>query len=158
MLTVLNSYAHGYISVPVILACKNHGLFHILEENTDVSFQQLVAATNANEGYLRIALHMLQSLNWINSTHNDKYHLNRATAIYKQIPDEIGSLLSFPIQAYLEKENDTTLQPWISLSANRWHIKDPVWSTFLDGLLIITILLAMRERDWLRTTPDQLPL
>lgn len=27
MLTILNNYMHGYIAIPVILACKKHGLF-----------------------------------------------------------------------------------------------------------------------------------
>uniref|UniRef100_UPI00406C2D8D hypothetical protein n=1 Tax=Paenibacillus sp. FSL R10-2782 TaxID=2954661 RepID=UPI00406C2D8D len=51
MLTILNNYAYGYVTIPVILACKAQGLFDKLSYERPVHFTQLVKELRANHGY-----------------------------------------------------------------------------------------------------------
>ena len=65
MLDVINRYAHGFVAIPVILACKNKGFFEQLKHQGNTSLEQIIADTGANSGHLQVALRLLQSLGWL---------------------------------------------------------------------------------------------
>ena len=65
MLSLLNNYSHGYVVTAVVDSLKRAGVFHTLEENPWISSKDLVTKHAANEGYFYIALHLLESLGWL---------------------------------------------------------------------------------------------
>jgi len=154
MLSVLNNYSHGYVTIPVILACKKHGLFKVLNLAKPLAFIDLVKKLRANSGHLRTALYMLESLNWVSRNSKDEYLLTPESDIHRKIPRDIMKLMSFPMDAYLNKNREKhSLRTWIELSGRQWDICDPLMAVFLDGLLVITMLLALKDNNLL-TSPD----
>ena len=52
MLDVINRYAHGFVAVPVILACKQQGFFKLLASQAPLTSQEIARHINGNEGQL----------------------------------------------------------------------------------------------------------
>ena len=156
MLTILNNYMHGYVAVPVILACKKHGLFRTLHFEKTVLFADLVQKLHANSGHLRAALHMLESLQGVSRNSKDEYVLLPESGVFQKIPEEIIQLLSFPMNSYLKGEQKGyRLEKWIELSSRRWDVENRMFADFLDGMLVIPLLLALKEAGFLDSSDDQ---
>ncbi|MCX8131318.1 MAG: SDR family NAD(P)-dependent oxidoreductase [Clostridia bacterium] len=156
MLNVLFNYANGYIAVPVILACKTHGLFKKLDLEKPVLFTDLVKELQANSGYLRVALHILESLNWILRNDNDEYLLTPEAYIHLEIPETIIELMSFPMKDYLNKnQKKYRLRKWIELSSRGWDTDNPMLANFLDGMLVIPLLSALKDNNLLNSPENQ---
>jgi polyketide synthase PksM len=148
MLTVLNNYAHGYVVIPVIAACKEHGLFTMLHSDQPIAFDNMVTELRANSGHLRAALQMLESLNWVSRNSRDEYRLTPESAIYQKIPDDIKELMVFPFDEYLSQNpKKAGLGRWIGLSARRWDLDNSMMAGFLDGLLVIPLLLTLKRKN-----------
>ena len=148
MLTILNNYQHGFVAIPVVLACRRHGLFELCQVSAPLSFDVLVKELRANSGHLRVALHMLVSIQWLSHDDGDRYTLTPLSKLHRHIPEDITSLLSFPMHEYVSEPRDRlSLETWVEVSGRRWNIQDPAMAHFLDGLLMIPLLLALRERS-----------
>ncbi|MGD2088023.1 MAG: beta-ketoacyl synthase N-terminal-like domain-containing protein [Candidatus Aminicenantes bacterium] len=156
MLTILNNYSHGYVTIPVIHACKMHGLFKTLNLSKPLPFTDVVKELKANSGHLRAALHMLESLKWISRNNNDEYVLTPEAAIHQEIPHDMMDLMSFPMNDYLNKnQGKHSLKRWFERSGQRWHIGHPMIANFLDGMLVIPLLLALKENQLLNRPGNQ---
>lgn len=60
MLDLINRYAHGFVAIPTILACRERGLFGLLEEGGAMTSRQLAHELDANEGHLCVALRLFE--------------------------------------------------------------------------------------------------
>ena len=109
MLDVINRYAHGFVAVPVILACKEKGLFKLLQHHGSLTLEQIVERLGANAGHLQVALRMMQSLNWLERNEAGQYFLTDEADIYKEIPQEILDLYHLSIESYLIGEQQSGL-------------------------------------------------
>ncbi|WP_127530237.1 AprA-related methyltransferase [Paenibacillus kobensis] len=155
MLTILNDYSNGYVAVPVIAACSKQGLFSALSKAEPVSFHELAEKLGANQGFLRIALHMLESMNWIERCEGDAYIRKPQSDAHERIAAEAESLLSFPMKQYLRRnQSKLTLGQWITLSQRQWDLQDPVMARFMDGMLAMPLLLALKENGQLNSEAD----
>ncbi|NEP50915.1 MAG: polyketide synthase, partial [Moorea sp. SIO3C2] len=124
MLELINRYEHGFVSIPVILACREKGLFKLIKQKR-MTHQQIAKAMGANTGHLQVALRMMQSLGWLSKNEIDEYSLTDNTQAYLSIPKEILELYNLPIESYLlGKEKPGVLKSWIELSQQQWHIND----------------------------------
>lgn len=65
MLEVINTYNHGFVAIPVIIACKKRGLFNLLARERTLSCEQMSEQLKANSGHFQVALRMLKSLHWL---------------------------------------------------------------------------------------------
>jgi len=146
MLDILNRYAHGFVAIPTILACRQHGFFDLFFTHHTLSSQQLAHHLKGNEGHLRVVLRMLESLDWLNRHEDNTYSLTAKASVVEQIPADVTTLLRFPFDDYVtQRDADKHLQTWIEHSVARWYLSDTMWADFLDGLLIIPLLLALRR-------------
>lgn len=151
MLTIINNYAHGYVTIPVILACKKHGLFETLSLTRPISFPDLVSKLSANSGHLLTALKILESLKWITRSDSDEYLLAAEASTHRDIPEDIVELLSFPINEYLQKKSKRlSLKKWIQMSKKGWYLDDPRFAQFLDGMFVIPLLLTLIEKKFIK--------
>src|SRR5262245_3336001 len=100
MLEALNRYAHGFITVPVVVACRRRGLFEVLRTRGPIAAGPLARELGANEGHLRVALRLLQSLGWL-AVENDRFVPTPEAENERDIPDDAVALLELPIEAYL---------------------------------------------------------
>lgn len=149
MLEFLNRYAHGYLAIPVIMSCRKHGMFELFQDGqVDLSKKQLAKHLQANTGNLQIALRLLHSMNWIVPLNEDNNKYRLISKKYKLIPDDILDLFQFPFEDYLLNCNSSPpLYPWLLRSMQHWSINDSLLADFLDGLLVIPLLLAMRRYE-----------
>ncbi|MFB8795997.1 MAG: SDR family NAD(P)-dependent oxidoreductase [Microcoleus sp.] len=150
MLEIINRYAHGFVVIPVILACKQKGLFDLLQHQNSLTLEQITSRLGANSGHLQVALRMMRSLNWLERNEVGQYALTDGAEIHKKIPEEILDLYHLPVESYLKGEQQPgLLKDWIERSSQRWNIKDPVMADFLDGILVIPILLGLHKYNQL---------
>ena len=151
MLTLLNTYLHGVVSVPVIMALKDRGVFSLLDVESGSSLELICSETGANTGHLRVALYLLQSLGWVAEKSNKTYHRTGAGACIDGIPENAAELLFFPYDEYLVQEHRAlSLSGWITRSGDRWGSDDTLVGDFMDGLLAVPLLLALDRQGCLK--------
>ncbi|MCP4262401.1 MAG: SDR family NAD(P)-dependent oxidoreductase [Planctomycetes bacterium] len=146
MLDVINRYAHGFVAIPVILACKNKGFFEQLKHRENMSFEQIVDCTRANSGHLQVALRLLQSLGWLSRDATGAYMLTEEAESYRDIPEDIIEWYHLPLTNLLESEQGgQLLDKWIARSRQQWQVSKPLVADLLDGVLVVSILLAINQ-------------
>ncbi len=146
MLDILNRYTHGFIAIPVILACKNKGLFEHLNSQNKLTADTLAHTLGANGGHLQVALRLLHSLGWLSQDSAGAYTLTPEAYGYREIPEDILELLNFPIESYLlENSPKGSLRPWITRSVQQWKVSTPLLADFLDGMLVIPLFLTIHK-------------
>ncbi|NEP48072.1 MAG: hypothetical protein F6K65_04280 [Moorea sp. SIO3C2] len=158
MLELINRYQYGFVSIPVILACREKGLFDLIKQK-QMTHRQIANTLGANTGHLQVALKMMESLGWLSKNEVDEYSLTDNYQACWSIPEEILELYNLPIESYLlGKEKPGVLKSWIELSQQQWHINDKTIADFLDGVLIIPIMLALHKHNLLAVDQEQKPL
>jgi hypothetical protein len=99
MLDVINRYLHGFVAIPVILACRKKGLFELLEHHGRLTREQIVESLGSNGGHLQVALRMMRSLNWLERNKVGQYFLTDEAKLHKKIPEEILDLYHLPFES-----------------------------------------------------------
>ncbi|NEO71398.1 type I polyketide synthase [Moorena sp. SIO3H5] len=149
MLELINRYQYGFVSIPVILACREKGLFDLIKQKR-ITHRQIANTLGANTGHLQVALKMMESLGWLSKNEVDEYSLTDNFQLYYSIPEKILELYNLPIESYLlGKDKPGILKSWIELSQQQWNINDRTIVDFLDGVLIIPIMLGLHKHDLL---------
>ncbi|EYF04556.1 Long-chain-fatty-acid--CoA ligase [Chondromyces apiculatus DSM 436] len=145
MLSVFNTYSHGYVAIPVIEACRAWGLFRRLDAERPVHFAAL--SEGANRGYLRVALHMLESLGWVTRTTDGAYLLTEDARPH-EIPEGAGELYRHPIEDLLQRDEPREiLLRWIRGRVDGRGSASPQVTKLLDGVWMLPLFLALRERQ-----------
>ena len=148
MLDLINRYAHGFVAIPTILACRERGLFVQLEERGAMTSRQLAQQLEANEGHLCVALRLFQSLGWLALREGAHYQLTSAARQALDVPNDVLDLFDFPFSSYVMGQvPSATLRPWIERVQARWHVSTPQLADFLDGMLVIPLLLALHKQN-----------
>ncbi|MEO8400725.1 MAG: SDR family NAD(P)-dependent oxidoreductase [Gammaproteobacteria bacterium] len=149
MLEILNRYIHGYIAIPVILTCNQKGIFNFLSRDKAFYLDQLSSHFKANDGHLQIALRMFESMKWVQKNSDGLYLLTLSDEDYKiikSIPEKIISLYSIPFEQLLKKyRSKKTLQKWLSFVINFPSNEDSLLRDYLDGVVIVPLLLALKN-------------
>jgi acyl transferase domain-containing protein/SAM-dependent methyltransferase/acyl carrier protein len=146
MLEILNRYSHGLASIPTIHALRERGCLDYLEESATFSLEQLTREFCANRGYLEVALRMLVCLDWVRPTQAGHYAITREMANFRVIPEQIMALYRFPFDQYVQGSVVDSLEPWLESSEKRWNSDHPYLPDFLDGLLVVPLLLALKTQ------------
>jgi len=149
MLTLINNHAHGYVVAPVVLACKDAGLFELLQQEP-TGFDRLAEVLRANRGHLRVALRMLESLGWVRRHAGDAYSLTEQAAAHQTFPRDVSALFALPMEKYLRGESDLTLAPWIERSQASWGTEDSLVRELLDGVIVTPLMLALEQLGGLK--------
>ncbi|HXH41833.1 MAG TPA: methyltransferase, partial [Thermoanaerobaculia bacterium] len=145
MLEILNRYSHGLASIPFLYALRERGGLARLESGP-LSAEQLARGLSANRGYLDVALRMLVCLEWLRPAADGRYEATPELANAHLIPGGIMDLYRFPFDAYVRGAAAESLDPWLEQSERRWNSDHPFLPDFLDGLLIIPLLLALQTQ------------
>ncbi len=147
MLEIINTYNNGFVAIPVIIACKKRGFFNLFAREKALSCEELSEQLKANSGHFQVALRMLESLHWLSRNEQGKYSLTLEAANHQAIPEDILQLYQLPIESYLQGEQPDLLGKWIEYSCQRWNTDNLLIADFLDGLLIIPLLLALHKHN-----------
>jgi hypothetical protein len=154
MLDVLNRYAHGFVVVPVVLACRKGGVSAALEAGPR-SAEELADKLGARLGHLQVALRLLESLGWIDRLKDGRFKGNASLAKQSLIPDGLSTLLQADMDTYLREGSGGFLSPWIEKVRGRWNIGDELIADFLDGLLVVPVLALLTKRGVLQDLPER---
>ena len=155
MLQKINRYTHGFVAIPVILACREKGFFELLAHEGPLSLEQIVKHLGANTGHFQVALRMLESLHWLSRNEQLKYSLISEAAIHNQIPEDALELYHLPIESYLQGKQEKLLGRWIDRSCQLWNLDNPLIADFLDGLLLIPLLLTLHKHNLLAESEEK---
>ena len=150
MLEILNRYAHGLASIPVVHALEGRGCLRFMEEEGTFTAGELTRRFSANGAYVDVALRMFVSLGWLRKAADGTYAATPSLAHRNAVPPRIMDLYLFPFAEYADGTAAQSLAPWVELSEQRWHSDDAHLPDFLDGLLIVPLLLALRAQGRLR--------
>lgn len=129
MLSLLNSYSHGYVAAPVIDSCRRLKIFDALDTETWLQAEELAVRTGVEPGYLRIALHLLQSMGWLEQAcdaDNDGVDSYRLTGLAdpRAVPEGIGILYAVAPAALAESgRHHDVLATWLrKISLQSEHV------------------------------------
>ncbi|MCD5326707.1 SDR family NAD(P)-dependent oxidoreductase [Chromobacterium piscinae] len=149
MLSVINRYSHGFVAIPIVLACKYLKLFEVFKGRA-LTLTELADELKANSGFLLAALRLLESLQWISKDNTDRYSLTaQGLRDHEKIPETITSLLDFPVDRYLEDPNShLSLKEWIDCSVQGWGVDSILLQYLLDGMLMTPLLLGLRQSNF----------
>ena len=142
MLDLINSLADGFVAVPVIDACRRHGLFRILAEHPAITVEQLLVATTANAGPLRVALRLLVESGWAEQTGRDAYRLGAAAEAVEQWPADVHELIHLSMSDALRDPAGAALQRWLSGSPPGTGEASPV-ELLLNGAMLAPLLVEI---------------
>ncbi|MDO6526354.1 SDR family NAD(P)-dependent oxidoreductase [Motilimonas sp. 1_MG-2023] len=145
MLSLLNNFAHGYVFIPVVSACRKAGLFDLLSKEAWLGFDDLALELNANSGHFRVAMRMLESLQWLEVNDRDEYRLCKKSDSNKFAPEDIYKLMSFPFGDFIAGDTQEDLTNWLQLSFSDWYSDDKQMSVFLDGQIVVPLLLELKK-------------
>jgi len=154
MLEVLNRYAHGFVVVPVVLACRRGGVFAALETGPRTA-EELRKELHANGGHLQVALRLLESLGWIDRRADGSYEASPSLAKQRLVPEELLGLLQADMDRYLREGSGGLLAPWIGKVRTRWKVDDELLADFFDGLLVVPVLALLTKRGVLKDLPKR---
>jgi acyl transferase domain-containing protein len=147
MLNIMNRYVHGYVAIPVILACRERGVFKLLKQSA-ATVEQIVQQLSANEGYLRIALRMFESLNWVKLNNNGAYELlwdSKTADFVQNLPDKILKLYKIPIYNFFKKFSyrRILIKSINYLNATK-NVSIPL-KELLEGALIVPLFITIKQ-------------
>src|SRR5262245_24048510 len=145
MLETLNRYAHGFVAVPVVVGCRKRDLFGVLRTRGPIGPGPLAADLGANEGHLRAALRLLQSLGWV-AEEGGLLQATPASENEREIPDDAADVLRLPLAEYFRGEGSADLMaPWISRVERRWGARNPRIADLLDGTVAVRTLTGLEK-------------
>ena len=75
MSDLLNCCCSGYLAIPIIEACRQRGLFKLLDPREFRERKWLITELKANAGYFTIGLEALEFLGWLEKNGVDCYRL-----------------------------------------------------------------------------------
>ena len=81
----------------------------------------LVQKLQANSGHLRVALHTLESLHWINRNEKDECTLTAEAKMHRKIPGDMMAVLDFPMADYVQQARYRMTQVEFSSLLGIWQ-------------------------------------
>ena len=141
MLELYDPNAHGFVAIPVILACREPRLFELLRE--PMTPRELASRLGALiiVGHLQVALRLLHSSDSLEPNERGEYCLTKR-AHFDELPSDILSLYEWNMSAYLtgmslppSSLKGGHLREWICRSQKRQFFPTKFWR--LDKFVFI---------------------
>jgi len=160
MLRRINSYSHGFVFVPVVIALKNARIFRYLSESEPQSLSSLTCKFKANSGYLKASLDMLHVVGWLDVV-DGKYSSTEKMEDSKYVPVNLAELYDFaPEYLVSNKNSPEVLTKWFPSLIDGWGCSQTL-SEMLDGVVLIPLLLGLVRSDLVQflniSDTDRLP-
>ena len=149
MLSIINRYCHGYMAVPAMAILKHRGVFDLFSLQEPVFFEEVVQKCNANAGYFQVAVRLMETLEWIEKNQDGAFVKTAKCAEAELFPMALFETFELDFQQCFTVNSEAEkLQKWIVKSRQKWGIEDEWLSDFLDGVLMLPLLLGMRGNGW----------
>ena len=152
MLELSNRYLHGYVAIPVILACLEKSFFDLLNKKKNLSIPEISQTLGANEGHLKVALRLFESLNWLKRRENG-FELVMPPHDYEfiqSIPKQLLDWYGIPNLSLLKGSKYRRKLRWGLEYLNKTSFSPTSMLTdFSHGVVIVPLLLALKEEYFL---------
>lgn len=155
MIATFNRLVHGFVAIPVILACERRDVLALLACPGGVHFSDLVRETGASEDRLRGALQLLESIGWLTSSGGDFAAGMQLEA--HAIPGDIGEVYELSDSALIQADREWPLAKWLAASGQGWNHASPLSRDLLDGAILLPLLRALRQEASSATPFSTLP-
>ncbi|TNC79273.1 MAG: hypothetical protein C9356_20025 [Oleiphilus sp.] len=143
MLSLLNSFCHGYVATPIITSCVTHGLLNKLCADSSLSLESLVSELKANSGFLSVGLNALDILDLVKKQ-GDMYSATADLSNLELLPDFVR-LYAFPPEDLLQKPEAIAL---LSSCINHYlKVVKPSSNRivkFYEGALMVPLMIALK--------------
>ena len=100
MLELYDPNAHGFVAIPVILACREPRLFELLREPMTPREHASRLGALIIVGHLQVALRLLHSSDSLEPNQRGEYCLTER-ALFGELPTELLCLYEWDMPAYL---------------------------------------------------------
>lgn len=158
MLELLNNFAHGYVAVPVVLSCREQGMFESLHVDEPEDLESLCGRLRANPGHLKVTLVLLESLGWVTTDSAGGWLKTPKADLAVRLPRDLAESLRYPFGDFIDGKRDgAQVVRWLEASTRRWAVGDETWAQFLDGIIAIPLLLGLHERALLAIDDEGTP-
>lgn len=140
MLDQIHRLANGYVVTPVLLSMRTFGLLEPMSR-TAIPLPTFPSLCYVNEGHLRVALNLLNSLRIVEETAggwlltNDDWHL---------IPDCFRE----PYQLAAESWDREHWARWLGALNQLERKLTPLMADWVDGVLLVPWLVARHDREF----------
>jgi hypothetical protein len=146
-----SDFQHGMVCVPILLACRQKGILEYIQQHPGCKVDDLVWT---NHGHLMVALRALVSIGVLDYGPGETVFYTadaELSASIAMIPDTLMELLDLDMQQCLISDGDTQLKQLANLFLGRWTgVECSMVRTFLDGTVILPLLLALTQAGWIR--------
>lgn len=145
MLDLVNRYAHGFVAIPIILACEEYGLFKKLKISGSLSAEKLTIELNANSGHLHVALRLLVSMNWLCRDENNQYSLTSKCNEIKPLLSSTYDLINFSMYDYFCGKSHIHLKTLIDMNRKLTTNFELDILDFIDGTWVLPLWLYIKQ-------------
>jgi acyl transferase domain-containing protein/acyl carrier protein/DNA-binding transcriptional regulator YhcF (GntR family) len=134
----------GYVTIPVLIACKKKGLFNFLHTDVPISLTSLAETLHARPEHLQTAFQLFESSGWIRLVENRGYVITKE-AQQTDIPHELSELYDSPIETILANPSkQQELAQRIRTLAERPHASSEL-NRLSEGAILVPFLLALHQ-------------
>ena len=148
MFETLNLYSHGYVLLPVLGSFYKHNIFRCIKSHPNNTIKEINNLLGANEGHLRVALRLFQSLDWLDIDEHEKIIL-KSSYCFEEI-----QLLDNYLDLYQDNILETLLSKhalihsWFDFSRKNQTCYSQQLSDILDGPLMVPLLLSLDQKKY----------
>lgn len=153
MVDVTTRLANGFVATPILVACRELGLFDYLKE-TPCTPSQCASALGLNSGHVAVALRILESLAWAVRQQDGRYTLTESSQVHSQIPSTAVAVLDLDLAALfgLTRKRPPDLGRYkdvysglVALACSGWGVEDDEVRGLCDGLLGACTVVGMHQ-------------
>src|SRR6266511_3389281 len=146
MMDLATFYCHGYIAAPIVEACRQGGLFSLLDVREFRERAWLIEELKANAGYFTIALEVLESLGWLEKNIDDAYRLTGKADGYPE-PGLTPLYAVEPEQLTAKGPHARLLREKIKRVFFRSEAEDSTSPDPARGAIIVPLVVSLQRLD-----------
>ena len=132
----------GYVSIPVLIACKKRGLFDSLHNNIPTSITEIAETLHAHPESLQAAFHLFDSIGWTRLIENRGYVITK-DAQPTNIPQELSALYDCSIETLIASPSRQREFAQIIRSVSNRSLDSTKLGSLSEGAIIAPLLLAL---------------
>src|SRR5262245_12014043 len=146
MIDLATSYCHSYVGAPIVEACRQRGLFKLLDIGEFRERTWLIKELKANAGYFTIALEALESLGWIEKNVDGAYRLTGKAGGHPEMG--LTPLYAVePEQLIAQGPHARTLREKIEQIFFRSEAEDSASPDPARGAVIVPLVVSLQRLD-----------
>ena len=146
-----SDFQHGMVCVPILLACRQKGILEYIQQHPGCKLDDLVWT---NHGHLMVAVRALASIGVLEYGPGETVFYTAGaelSASIARMPGTLMELFNLDMHQCLISDGDTQLTQLANLLMERWAgVECSMVRAFLDGTVILPLLLALTQTGWIR--------